>query len=70
MYIEQLNACGDDNDQNNDDNSHDEDVYRTGFTMNLISGQELKSEGRGVCAEGRGSEAPRVKEAQDPKKTF
>ena len=43
----------------------------------LISGQELKSEGRGLCtegrglsAEGRGSEAPRVKETQDPEKTF
>ena len=34
--IEQLNACWDDNDHNNDDNSHDKDVYRTGFTMNLF----------------------------------
>ena len=34
VNIEQFNACGDDN--NNDDNRHDEDVDRTAFTFNLI----------------------------------
>ena len=36
VYFKQENACWDDNDNNNDDNSRDEDVDRTGFTINSI----------------------------------
>ena len=31
-----VNACWDNNDNNNDDNIHDEDVDRIDFTMDLI----------------------------------
>ena len=37
VNVEQVNACSDDNDNNNDGSSHDEDVNRTDITMNLIS---------------------------------
>lgn len=35
VNIDQVNTCYDVND-NNDDNSHDEDIDRTDFIMNLI----------------------------------
>ena len=36
VNFELVDACWDDNDNNNDDNSHDEDVGRNDLTMNLI----------------------------------
>ena len=36
VKIEQVTACWDDNDNNNDGSSHNKDVDRTDFAMNLI----------------------------------
>ena len=36
VKFEKLNARWDENDNNKDDNSHDQDVDRTDFTVNLI----------------------------------
>ena len=51
VNVKQVNACWDDNYNNNNGNSHGEDVNKTDVTMNLIL--FLQIDGRGSRTEDR-----------------
>lgn len=62
VNFEKVNACWNDNDNKDDDNSHNEVVDRSDFTINLI--QFFKLGGRGLRATAE-SQGPGPEETQD-----